>query len=81
MHLTEPEICAILWIEKVGSYMTVFKTFTLKWWEGALFKWGMLALGIVVGAYWHEFFGGILAPLIVVAVLTLGYVTYIWWKQ
>jgi hypothetical protein len=41
----------------------------------------MLALGIVVGAYWHDFFGGFIAPLIAIAVLTLGYISYIWWKQ
>lgn len=61
--------------------MTIFKTFTLKWWEGALFKWGMLALGVAVGAYWHNIFDGILPVLIAMAVFTLSYITYIWWKQ
>jgi hypothetical protein len=61
--------------------MNLFKTFTLKWWQGALFKWGMLALGIAVGAYWHDFFGGYFPILILVAVVCLAYVTYVWWKQ
>ena len=61
--------------------MTIFKSFTLKWWQGVLFKWGMLALGIAVGAYWHVFFGTLLVPLLVLAVVTLSYVTYVWWNQ
>jgi hypothetical protein len=61
--------------------MNPFKTFTLKWWQGGLFKWGMLALGIAVGAYWHNLFGSFLPILIGFAVVTLAYVTVVWWKQ
>lgn len=38
--------------------MNIFKTFTLKWWQAGVFKVGMLALGISIGAYWHDVFGG-----------------------
>jgi hypothetical protein len=61
--------------------MNIFKTFTLKWYETSLFKLGMLALGIAIGAYFHGFFGGYLSILIAVAVVSLAYITYIWWKQ
>ena len=61
--------------------MNLFKTFTLKWWQAGLFKWGMLALGIAIGTYWHDFFAGYLLVLIVVAAVSLAYVTYAWWKQ
>ena len=61
--------------------MNLFKTFTLKWWQTGLFKWGMLALGIAIGAYWRNFFGGYLLTLIVVAAVSLAYVAYVWWKQ
>ncbi len=61
--------------------MNILKTFTLKWWQGGLFKWGMLALGIAIGAYWHEYFIGYLRELIVFAVVSLAYVTYVWAKQ
>jgi hypothetical protein len=44
--------------------MNISKTFTLKWWQGGLFKWGMLALGIAIGAYWHEYFISYLCNLI-----------------
>jgi hypothetical protein len=61
--------------------MNLFKSFTLKWWQGGLFKWGMLALGIEVGAYWHDFFASYLLLLMIVAVACLAYVTYVWCKQ
>jgi hypothetical protein len=61
--------------------MNMLKTFTLKWWQAGLFKLGMLALGIAIGAYWHDFFGSYLLILIAVAAVSLAYVTYLWWKQ
>ncbi len=61
--------------------MNPFKTFTLTWWQAAAWKIGMGALGIVVGAYWHELFGGFLGPMLALAAVCLAYVTYVWWKQ
>jgi len=61
--------------------LNIFKNFTLKWWQTGFFKWGLLALGIAVGAYWHDFFDDYLPLLILMAVGSLGYVTYVWWKQ
>jgi len=61
--------------------MNIFKTFTLKWWQGGIFKWGVFALGIVVGAYWPAFFAAYIPLLLFVAVVFLGYITYIWVKQ
>jgi hypothetical protein len=61
--------------------MNIFKTFTLRWWQAGVFKVGMLALGIAVGAYWYDFFGGYLPGLIAVAAASLAYITYAWWKQ
>jgi fatty acid desaturase len=66
---------------KNEASMTLFKSFTLKWWQGALFKWGMLALGIAIGAYWHDFFDSYLPILLIVAAACLTYVTFVWWKQ
>jgi hypothetical protein len=53
----------------------------LKWWQGAVFKWGVLAAGIVIGVYWQQFFARYLLLLIIIAVVSLAYVTYVWWKQ
>jgi hypothetical protein len=61
--------------------MNLFKAFTLQWWQTSFFKLGMLTLGITVGAYWHEFFAAYLFVLLAVAVASLAYVSYVWWKQ
>lgn len=61
--------------------MDLFKTFTLKWWQAGLFKWGMLALGIAIGTYWHDFFADYLLVLIIMPAASLAYVTYVWAKQ
>ena len=61
--------------------MNFFKTFTLRWWQAGLFKWGLLALGIVIGAYWHALFAGYPLVLIIFAGASLTYVTYVWAKQ
>jgi hypothetical protein len=61
--------------------MKPFKMLRLKWWQTGIFKMGMLALGIAVGAYLHDFFGGYLVVLTFVAAVSLAYVTYVWWKQ
>jgi hypothetical protein len=42
------------------SSVNIFKTFTLKWWQGALFKLGMWASGIAVGAYSHTIVSNVL---------------------
>jgi hypothetical protein len=61
--------------------MNIFKTFTLKWWQTALFKLGMLTLGIAIGTYWHALFGGYLHILTIAAAVSLAYISYVWWKQ
>ena len=61
--------------------MNLFKTFTLTWWQGGIFKWGLTLLGIAIGAYWHDFFGAYLTALMAFAVVCLAYVTYVWAKQ
>jgi hypothetical protein len=43
--------------------MNVFKTFTFTWQQGLLFKWGVFAIEIAVGAYWSEFFVRYIFPL------------------
>lgn len=61
--------------------MNVFKTFTFTWQQGLLFKWGVFAIGIAVGAYWSEFFVRYIFPLIIFSAVSLIYPTYVWWKQ
>ena len=61
--------------------MNVFKSFTLTWWQGALFKCGVFLLGIAIGALWPAVFSAFVPTLIIIAVVSLAYVTYVWWKQ
>jgi hypothetical protein len=61
--------------------MNLFKSFTLKWWQASLFKLGLLALGVAIGAYWYDFLGSFLPILLIVAAACLAYVTFVWWKQ
>ena len=61
--------------------MSLFKTFTLKWWQAGMFKVGLLAVGVMIGTYFHEIFAGYLLTILVIAVVSLAYVTYVWWKQ
>ena len=61
--------------------MNIFKSFTLKWWQGSLFKWGVFLLGIAVGAYWSGFFSVYIPALVLIAAVLLSYITYVWLKQ
>jgi hypothetical protein len=61
--------------------MNFFKTFSLTWWQSTFFKVGLLGLGIVIGTSWHELFAGYLLPILVIAAVSLAYVSYVWWKQ
>jgi hypothetical protein len=61
--------------------MNLFKSFTLTWWQTGLFKIGMLALGILIGATWSSFFSAHVMALIIVAALTLGLVLVVWLGQ
>ncbi len=38
--------------------MTLFRDYTFHWWQFSLLKLCILALGILVGSYWHEYFHG-----------------------
>jgi len=66
---------------ETAAVMNIFKTLTLKWWQTGIFKIGLLALGIAIGTYLHDVFGGYLVLLIIVAALSLAYTTYVWWRQ
>ena len=66
---------------QIAANMNLFKSLTLKWWQTGIFKTGMLALGTVLGAYLHAFFGAYLVPIIIISALSLAYITYLWLTQ
>jgi hypothetical protein len=61
--------------------MNIFKTITLKWWQGSIFKWTMLSAGIAVGATWPNIFSSWTGVFWAMFAVGAVYLTYVWWKQ
>ena len=61
--------------------MNIFKSFTLKWWQTGLFKWSILALGIVIGSTWADLFYEWRTVLLLLFLIPGLYITWIWGKQ
>ena len=61
--------------------MKVLKSFTLKWWQGGMFKAAMISLGIVIGLTWPDFFAQWRLVLLGLFIVLGGYVTCVWWRQ
>ena len=61
--------------------MNIFKSFTMKWWEGGLFKVSMISLGIVIGATWPEIISPLRALFLALFAVLAIYISWIWWKQ
>ena len=58
-----------------------FSPHTLKWWQVGIFKISMFAFGVLVGAYWHEFFAGWTMALLVIFIVGWIYLATIWFKD
>jgi len=61
--------------------LNIFKTFTFKWWQAAIFKWSLISLGIILGVYFQAFFLQWIAVVAVVFAVTVIYITGVWLKQ
>jgi hypothetical protein len=61
--------------------MNIFKSYTYTWWQMGIFKLALISIGVLVGAYWHEFFSANMTLVAVVAVVTTAYVMYVSLKQ
>lgn len=61
--------------------MNLFKSFTLTWWQGSLFKLALLCLGLAIGSTWPDLFWDWTAFLWVIFLLAGSYVTWIWYRQ
>ncbi len=59
----------------------LFKSYTLKWWQGSLFKWALLSFGLVIGSTWPELFAPWRVALLAVFVILSAYLTAVWVKQ
>lgn len=58
-----------------------FKSYTFAWWQIGIFKLALLAIGVAIGAYWHDFFRAHLISLIIVAVIASVYIMLVCLKQ
>ena len=61
--------------------MNLFKDFTLKWWQAGIFKVALLSLGIIIGSMWPELLRGWAPFFLVIFLISVSYVTFVWWKQ
>jgi len=59
----------------------IFKSYAYTWRQITIFKWTMILWGIIIGAYWYEFFSEYLIILLVVAVIASFYISYISFKK
>lgn len=61
--------------------MKIFKDYTYSWKQIGIFKLALLSIGIIIGVIFTEFFTSNFTPLVIVAVITTLYVSYISLKQ
>jgi len=61
--------------------MKIFKSYTFVWWQIGILKIALLAIGAIIGSYWHNFFRDNLITLIVIAVIAGVCMAYAALKQ
>jgi hypothetical protein len=61
--------------------MTLFKSYTYRWWQIGLFKLALLAIGIAIGAYWQEIFLPYLAVVLAVGIVLGVYIALVSFRQ
>lgn len=61
--------------------MTLFKSYTYRWWQIGLFKLALLAIGVAIGAYWQEIFLPYLAAVLAVGVVLGVYIALVSFRQ
>ena len=57
--------------------MKIFKSYTYTWWQIGIFKLALLAIGVLIGAYWHDFFRANQVILAAIAVIASAYIMYV----
>jgi hypothetical protein len=61
--------------------MNLFKTYSYTWKQIGVFKVALLAIGILIGSYAHEFFNSNMIFVAVIALLATTYIMYVSFKQ
>lgn len=57
--------------------MRPFRSYTFTWVEIGIFKLAMIAIGIAIGAYVHEFVQDYILVVLVIALVGSAYMAYI----
>ncbi len=58
--------------------MKLLKNYNFKWWEVGMLKVTLLAVGVVIGAWWSDFFINYLEMLILLAAAGMVYFLIFW---
>ena len=61
--------------------MKLFAPFTLRWWQYALLKLSMIALGIILGVYFKAFFLQWIVIVTLVFALPAAYLLSVWLRR
>ncbi|OGN21735.1 MAG: hypothetical protein A2915_04595 [Candidatus Yanofskybacteria bacterium RIFCSPLOWO2_01_FULL_41_34] len=61
--------------------MRIFRNYTFSWWQMAIFKLCLLAIGIAIGSYWHKLFSPYAMILVVVGVIIGIYLAIVSFKR
>lgn len=57
--------------------MKIFKDYTFKWWQISLLKLSLALIGIVIGAYWQDFFLPHIEILLAIGIAIALYITFV----
>ncbi|HOZ56111.1 MAG: hypothetical protein BWY51_00743 [Parcubacteria group bacterium ADurb.Bin316] len=61
--------------------MNLFKSYIYNWWQMAILKTALIAAGVAIGSYWHEFFRPYLMGVIIIWLVAAAYSLYISFKR
>ncbi len=59
----------------------MFHKFCFKWWQAALYELSVISIGIIIGAYWSEFWANYTNILWFTFAIPGIYVLYVYFKQ
>jgi len=61
--------------------MSIFKSYTFKWWEIAVLKVAVLLAGALIGAYWSDFFLSNALIFFIIIIMAVLYSVYAAFSQ
>lgn len=61
--------------------MNLFKNYTFTWWQVAIFKIALLAIGVAVGANWPQVFVQYTTILVIIGLAIGIYIAFVSFKK